>query len=686
VIRFAWLIPSLPAVSFFLIVFFGKRMPRKGAEIGIVAVAASWVMSLMVLWHVVGGGEPVIRSMRWFEAGSFLKLELGTYVDGLTAVLLIVVTTVSLLVQVYSTAYMQGDRRYTFFYAALSLFTASMLDVVVAFNLFQLLVGWELMGICSYLLIGHWWEEKENSNAAIKAFITTRIGDVPFLFGIFVLTVAAGTANIPQINQMADAHQLSTSILTAGAFLLFSGVIGKSAQVPLYVWLPDAMAGPTPVSALIHAATMVAAGVFLIARMFPVFLNAGHIVLVFVGAIAAATMLMAALLAMIQDDIKRVLAYSTVSQLAYMVAGLSLGADGYTIGIFHLFTHAFFKALLFLGAGSVIHAVHTNNMSEMGGLRKYMPVTFWTFLIGAAALAGIPPFAGFWSKDEIISTAFHTHHYTIWAIALLTAIITAFYMTRAVLLTFFGDYRGHPRQAAGAGHAITEPHESSRAITVPLAILAAASLGVGFLNASAFGVHLFGRWVHIGTEFTPEAFNYGFAAVSIIGALAGIAVGYRLYARWRERDPIRRLGRGYALLESKYHLDTVYMRGVIRPIQYPLAAGVYWTNQKILDGAVNAAAWLARRLAGWVDVFDRKGIDGAVNGVGIGTRVTGGLLKYIQTGDVQRYAAILFGGVGILGLAITRHYLVATIVGVVFVGILITWLFTGGRVRSEERT
>jgi NADH-quinone oxidoreductase subunit L len=640
VIRYAWLIPSLPAVSFFLIVFFGKRMPRKGAEVGIVAVAVSWVMSLMVLGHVIGGGEPVVRSMRWFEAGSFLKLELGTYVDGLTAVLLIVVTTVSLLVQVYSTAYMHGDRRYTFFYAALSLFTASMLNLVVAVNLFQLLVGWELVGICSYLLIGHWWEEKENSDAAIKAFVTTKTGDIPFLFGIFVLFFAAGTANIPEITHLAERHEISTAVLTAAALLLFGGAIGKSAQFPLHVWLPDAMAGPTPVSALIHAATMVAAGVYLVGRLFSVFAPSGT-ALAFVGTIGSITMLIAALLALIQDDIKRVLAYSTVSQLAYMVAALGLGEEGFTPSQFHLFTHAWFKALLFLGAGSVIHAVHSNNMSEMGGLRKAMPVTFWTFLIGAGALSGIPPLAGFWSKDEIISTAWHTAHYPIFWIALITAILTAFYMTRVVLLTFFGEYRGH-----------AQPHESPPVMTRPLVVLAGLSVFAGFLGAPQFGA-VFADWVHFGSV-AHEPFSYGFAGVSILGALAGILVGYRLYARWRERDPLRSLGPGYTLLERKYFLDDIYMRGVVRPIQYPIASATYWTNQNILDGLVNAAGWATRKIAGGVDLIDRKGVDGAVNGVAIGTGLTGGLLRYIQSGNVQRYAVFLFVGVAILAILMTR--------------------------------
>ena len=635
-IRYAWLIPSLPAVSFFLIVFFGRRMPRRGPEIGIAAVFGSFVVSLVILWHFVTGGAPVSSSLNFLDAGSFFKIEVGQNVDGLAAVMFVVVTLVSLLVQIYSTAYMEGDRRYTWYFAALSLFTASMLNLVIADNLFQLLVGWELVGICSYLLIGHWWEEKENSDAAIKAFIATKTGDIPFMFGIFVLTIAAKTANIPQITHLAETHQLATGTLTVAALLLLGGAIGKSAQFPLHVWLPDAMAGPTPVSALIHAATMVAAGVYLVGRLFAVFAASGH-ALAFVGTIGSITMLIAALLAMVQDDIKRVLAYSTVSQLAYMVAALGLGEEGYTPGLFHLFTHAFFKALLFLGAGSVIHAVHSNNMSEMGGLRKFMPVTFWTFVIGSAALSGIPPLAGFWSKDEIITEAFKTGHYPIFVAALATAIITAFYMTRAILLTFFGEYRG-----------TAHPHESPSTMTAPLMILAGLSVVAGFLGPTG----TFFDWVHFGTAVHKPP-DYGFAAVSILGALAGVAVGYRLYARWRDRDPLRRLGPGYALLERKYYLDDLYLRGVVRPVQYRLSAGVYWTNQRILDGLVNGAGWLTRRLGIGVDVIDRRAVDGAVNGVGFSTRWSGGFLKYAQSGNVQRYAIALFGGVIVLAVLIT---------------------------------
>src|ERR671914_3035664 len=472
-----WLVPLLPFLAFLIILFFGKRMPDRGHTVGIAAVGIGLVLSIAGFIELASGAGGVEKSWTWFAfEQSGLELEFGMNYDFLTGVMFLVVTIVSLLVQIYSTGYMHDDKRYTWFFAALSLFTASMLLLVIANNLLLMLVGWEGVGVCSYFLIGHYWEEKEYSSAAIKAFITTRIGDIGFMFGIFVLFIAGHTFNVIELNHAAEEGELHGTILTVGALLLFCGAVGKSAQFPLHVWLPDAMAGPTPVSALIHAATMVAAGVYLVGRMFAVFVHAGPVALQTVATIASITMLIAALLATIQDDIKRVLAYSTVSQLAYMVAGLSLGEEGYTPGLFHLFTHAWFKALLFLGAGAVIHAVHTNNMSQMGCLRKPMPVTFWTFAIGAAALSGIPPLAGFWSKDEIISTAFRTGHYWVWGVALVTAILTAFYMTRVVLLTFYGDYRGH-------AHA----HEMPRVMTGPLVVLAGLSVVTGFLGAPQFG-------------------------------------------------------------------------------------------------------------------------------------------------------------------------------------------------------
>ncbi|MGH2739908.1 MAG: NADH-quinone oxidoreductase subunit L [Actinomycetota bacterium] len=635
----AWLIPILPFAAFFAIVFFGKRTLGRGAGISILAIAAAFVISVLVFFEVIGG-EEIEREWFLFQAGSF-GLGVGMAVDGLAAVMFLVVTIVSLLVQVYSVGYMHGDKRYTWYFAALSLFTGSMLTLVIAPNLFQLLVGWELVGICSYLLIGHWWEEKENSNAAIKAFITTKTGDIPFLFGIFVLTIAAGTTNISEISELAGAGEIGAGLLGVAALLLFGGAIGKSAQFPLHVWLPDAMAGPTPVSALIHAATMVAAGVYLVGRLFSVFAPAAA-ALQFVAAIGAVTMIIAALLAMVQDDIKRVLAYSTVSQLAYMMAALGLGPEGYTPGLFHLFTHAFFKALLFLGAGSVIHAVHSNNMSDMGGLRRHLPITFWTFLIGSAALAGIPPLAGFWSKDEIILEAFRTENFVVWGVALATAALTAFYMARAIALTFFGEYRGHER-----------PHESPPIMTGPLVILAGLSIVAGFVGAP-FVEGGFAEWVHFGEEAHHGTFSLGMAALSVGVALSGILVGARLYARRRERDPLLALGPLYTLLERKYFLDDLYLKGIVRPIQYSISAFINWTNQRLIDGVVNGAAWLTRRFGQGTDALDREVVDGTVNRLAIGTGWTGGLLKYVQSGNVQRYAILLFTGVSILAVVITR--------------------------------
>ncbi len=444
------------------------------------------------------------------------------------------------------------------------------------------------MGVCSYLLIGHWWEVKENSNAAIKAFITTRIGDVPFMFGIFALIAATGftTSNIGVVTHAVGAPGVSALYVSMAAILLFGGTVGKSAQFPLHVWLPDAMAGPTPVSALIHAATMVAAGVYLIGRLFQVFLDASPWVLTTVSIIAAITMLGAALLAIVQDDIKRVLAYSTLSQLAYMVAGLSLGKLGLTAGFFHLFTHAFFKALLFLCAGSVIHAVHSNNMSEMGGLRKKMPITFWTMLIGSLALAGIFPFAGFWSKDELLVVAQETHHYWLFAAFLVTALITAFYTARMVMMTFTGEYRG-----------TAHPHESPPSMTGPLVALAGATVFLGLLGAPQFGA-VFGKWVFYeaieAATFVPW--------IALVGTVAG---------RGRDRDRLldvqdacrgaTRCRRGWARCGRCSRTGTTSTRSTCAPSCYPtrdtLSAGVYWFNQHVLDAIVNGAAGVAKTLS-----------------------------------------------------------------------------------------
>jgi NADH-quinone oxidoreductase subunit L len=639
----AWLVVVLPVVSAALILFFGRRTPSKGSAYGIVAVGASWILSLGVLWHFVQGGAAYEASVPWFTVGQ-LHLEVGILVDGLTAIMLVVVTSVSLCVQVYSLGYMHGDARFTWFYVVLSLFTASMLTVVVSNNLIQLLVGWEVMGVCSYLLIGHWWEEKENSDAAIKAFITTRVGDIPFMFGIIALIAATGftTTNIHAIAEVIGLGRVSPLYISIAALLVFGGTVGKSAQFPLHVWLPDAMAGPTPVSALIHAATMVAAGVYLIGRMFEIFVDADPWVLTTVSVIAAITALGAALLAIVQNDIKRVLAYSTLSQLAYMVAGLSMGPEGVTAGFFHLFTHAFFKALLFLGAGSLIHAVHSNNMSDMGGLRRSMPVTFWTMMIGALALGGIIPLAGFWSKDELLAVAYDTHHTWLFVVFLATAVITAFYTARMMMLTFFGEYRG-----------TAHPHESPPSMTGPLVALAAATIGVGFLGAPQLGA-VFGKWVFF-EEIHEATFVLWIAAISTLGGLLGIAAGVSLYRERRAADPLQgTLGPVWNVLEHRYYIDAFYMRAIVYPVRDTLSSGVNWFNQNVLDAAVNGAAALARGLAVLVMWFDRNVIDGFVNGSGRTARRSGNVLKYLQSGNVQWYAVGLFVGVIALTIVFIR--------------------------------
>lgn len=641
-LRNAWLIPLIPALSFFVILFAGRRLPRKGAEVGVLALVIALGLSLITAFEWIGRSVPrhAVRShLTWFEIGG-VEIGAGIHVDGLTVMMLVVVTFISLMVHVYSTGYMHGDRRYTYFFAALSLFTSAMLLLVVADNTLQLMVGWELVGLCSFMLIGHWWEEGVNSGAAIKAFITTRTGDIGLMTGIIVLFFAAGRRfDIDHLNQEALTGAIGHGTLLVGAVLLFIGVMGKSAQFPLHVWLPDAMAGPTPVSALIHAATMVVAGVYLVARLYGVFfagfsVDAGGVNLV--ALIGAVTVLIAAGLAFVQDDVKKVLAYSTVSQLGYMVMALGVGA--WTAAVFHLFTHAFFKALLFLGSGSLIHAVHSNNMSEMGGMRKFMPTTFWTFMVGSVALAGIFPLAGFWSKDEILLGAFEDGYPLMLVVGLIGAFMTAAYMTRACYLIFAGEYRGH-------GH----PHESPPSMAWPLRILAVPAVLAGLLNAP--GIGLFHGWVEFEVEgvepFLPfHEFNAGLAALSLAVALAGIAAAAAYYYRGLLRGlstKVPLLQVGHRALVRKYYLDDLFL-GIIRAIQYPVARAAYWLNQNVLDGAVNGVGRSARRGAHVVyDVIDQRVIDGAVNGAGFSAEEGGGILRYVQTGRVQQYAALLFG-------------------------------------------
>jgi NADH-quinone oxidoreductase subunit L len=627
----AWLVPALPLAAWAVILLVGKRLPDGGAPVGVLAVAVGWVISLAILFGVIGGDRDAYHvAVEWAAFGEGLEIPLGMTVDGLAAVLLAMVTTVSLLVQLYSVFYMRGDERYTLFFAKLSLFTSGMLIVVLADNLLLLLVGWEIMGICSYFLIGHYWEDVANARAAIKAFLTTRVGDLGFMAGILVFFWAAGSFEIERIIEGVESGRISSTTVTLGAVLLFCGAIGKSGQFPLHTWLPHAMAGPTPVSALIHAATMVAAGVFLVARMYPVF-EASGTALDEIAIIASITMLIAALLALVQDDIKRVLAYSTVSQLAYMMAALGVG--GYSAGVFHLFTHAFFKALLFLAAGSIIHAVHTNNMSEMGGLARAMPVTFVTFLTGALALAGIAPLSGFWSKDEILTDAWNAgfgqgHEglatspavaQVVFVTGMVTAFLTALYVARMLWLSFGAAYRGQ-------GH----PHEAEAGILFPLAVLAVGAALAGFVG---LGDNSISTWIQtpLLPSEGPATLNLGLIVVATATAVLGLLLGTALYRRGLpEREYLERFPPVWTVLQHKFFLDDLYEGVLVRGVVGALAPATYWFDQRVLDGVVD--------------------------GAGLGTRRLARGLRYVQSGQAQWYAAALF--LGVVGLAVVVTQLI----------------------------
>jgi NADH-quinone oxidoreductase subunit L len=680
VASFAWLIPALMLTSGLVILLFGKRLPGKGAEVGIAAVSICLLLAVGVAIQVFGSNVSTVAALEeqaqeqeagehdaehegaYAEGTGEYRLErqvelapmggddilpAGIRVDGLTTMMFLLVTFVSLMVHIYSTGYMHGDPRYTWYFTLLSFFTFSMLLLVIADNLLQVVIGWELVGVCSYLLISFWWEEKANTSAGIKAFLTTKLGDVGLMVGVVGLWSMFGTFDISTMATAVAEGEFDQGLLTFSLLALFVGAVGKSAQFPLHTWLPDAMAGPTPVSALIHAATMVTAGIFLVARLYPLY-ESSPIALTVIAVIGAITLFAMGLLALVQDDVKRVLAYSTISQLGYMVAAL---AFSYTAGIFHLFTHGFFKALLFLGAGSLIHAVHSNNMSDMGGLRKPMPITFWTFLIGSVALSAIPPLAGFWSKDEVLGVAAGTGGYTGWLVTLLGlggGLITAFYMTRVMWLVFAGEFRGH-------GH----PHESPASMKWPLVALAVPAALIGLINlpfdfAHPIGFSAWTMWSLDYFEGNPVEFNPLLAVASTVLALTGVAVGTLIYRRANAvaDDPMLRLGPLTRLLQNRYYLDHLYTDAIVRTgVRDKLAPAAVWFNNTVLDGIVNGAGRSALGLGRFTyRTIDQKGIDGAVNGVGGAMNVTGGILKFAQSGNVQLYAGALFVGVFVLGV------------------------------------
>jgi NADH-quinone oxidoreductase subunit L len=578
--------------------------------------------------------------------------------------MLFVVTLVSLLVHVYSTDYVHGDRRYTHFFAFLSLFTASMLGLVMAKTTLQLIVCWELVGVCSFALIGHWWEEKANSDAALKAFITNRVGDVGLLVGMITLYFAAGqTFDIVETNTKALDGSISQLALLVAACSLIAAVMSKSGQFILHTWLPDAMAGPTPVSALIHAATMVVAGIYMVGRLYAVFfegLSIGVSSVNLLAVVGAVTVIGGAGLAFVQNDIKKVLAYSTVSQLGYMVMALGVGA--WTAAFFHLFTHAFFKACLFLGSGSVSHAVHSFDMKkDMGGLRKWMPQTYKTFVIATAALIGIFPLAGFWSKDEILSGASQLggagNYRVFMVVGIVGALMTAAYMTRVIYLTFFGEFRGH-------GH----PHESGRRITVPLWILAVLGVTAGFANIpsalSPDSLQL--RFEHFyeprapyfpAENFSHPEFSLGIALGATAIGIIGIGAAYLWY--WRGAGPHgitqrnRVAAAGYRVLENKYYFDWLYQSVIVAAFKGPIARAVYWFNQNVIDGIVNGAGRLSTVVGRFVYTrIDQQVVDGAVNSSATAANSSGQVFRQLTSGKVQQYGALLFGAAAIFAGAI----------------------------------
>jgi NADH-quinone oxidoreductase subunit L len=646
----------LPFVAFLLIVSFGKGMKRLGAEfaIGAMAVNTVWASVLFVQNMANGIFREVqfeIASIGMFR-GRSLVFELGWVVDGLSIMMFFLVAVVSLLVFVYAVGYMHGDVRVTWFFASLCLFAGSMLILVGAPNLIQLIIGWEGVGLASYLLIGHYWEQKENSSAAMKAFYTNKVADVGLVLGAILLGLAIGDFSFAAINEAAAANaEALEAVAFAGGLLLFFGAMGKSAQFPLHIWLPDAMAGPTPVSALMHAATMVTAGIYLMARTFPMYQNliGGEAAREWMIPIGAITLFAMGLLALVANDIKKVLAYSTVSQLGYMMTAVAAG--GYTAGLFHLFTHAFFKALLFLGAGSVIHAVHSNYMSDMGGLRKDMPRTFWTFVVASLSLAGIIPLAGFFSKDEILATLDYEGYQAVMWIAIAGAFVTAFYMTRAVALTFFGTYKGE-------GH----PHESPAVMTVPLVILAVPAALAGFLNIPGVELGRFGNFTTwIGARVVPmgdhhpEGLDWTLAAYGLAAGGLGILLGWMLFGRDAESQAARdrfEIPVLYPLLREKYYMDHLAL-GVVGFTKGPSARAVDWINTYVIDGIVNGVGGGVRVLGQFVyGGLDQRGIDLVFNGVSAAADSAGAALRRMQTGRVQQYAMGFVVGVLVLVLAI----------------------------------
>ncbi|MEG4814095.1 NAD(P)H-quinone oxidoreductase subunit 5 [Microcoleus sp. K5-D4] len=671
--QYAWLIPVLPLAGAMLVglglITFNQatnKLRQANAILIVSALGGSMVLSFALLWSQLQGHAPYTRTIQWASAGDF-SLNMGYIIDPLTAVMLAIVTTVAFLVMIYTDGYMAHDDGYVRFYAYLSIFSASMLGLVISPNIVQIYIFWELVGMCSYLLVGFWYDRKPAADACQKAFVTNRVGDFGLLLGILGIYWATGSFEFEvmgeRLHSLVESGALSATLATIFGVLIFLGPAAKSAQFPLHVWLPDAMEGPTPISALIHAATMVAAGVFLIARMYPVF-EGLPAVMNLIACTGCFTAFMGASIAITQNDIKKGLAYSTISQLGYMVMAMGVGA--YSAGLFHLMTHAYFKAMLFLCSGSVIHGMEAvvghnpalaQDMRVMGGLRKYMPITASCFLIGNLAICGIPPFAGFWSKDEILASAFAANP-ALWAVSWLTAGMTAFYMFRMYFSTFEGEFRGNDsaikrqllqpgvvfgpgamnvKELASTGDSHDEhdhlPHESPLTMALPLVLLAVPSVFIGFLGTPF--ANYFEQFVRAPGESLEEvlehAAEFNLTEFLIMG---GSSVGIALL--------------GITLASLMYLSRKIDASAIAQKIK-PLYE--FSLNKWYLDD-INDFLFVkgSRRLARQVMEVDLRVVDGVVNLTGLVTLITGEGLKYFESGRAQFYALIVF--VAVLGFAI----------------------------------
>jgi len=635
-VSFLWLIPALPAFGVLFNVFLGRRAGHAAVSLvspGVVGgafVAAAYAFTRLLA--LPPGSALAERLYPWITAGT-LQVDVAFRIDALSAVMVLVVSGVGFLIHVYSVGYMHDDPDYVRYFTYLNLFTFAMLVLVLADNLPLLFVGWEGVGLCSYLLIGFWYDK--DASAGKKAFVVNRIGDAGFLLGLFLLfwNLGGGAHSLSFDEIAAHARQIPAGTVTAITLLLFVGATGKSAQLPLYVWLPDAMAGPTPVSALIHAATMVTAGVYMIARLHFLYVLA-PLSMGVVATVGALTALFAATIGLMQNDIKKVLAYSTVSQLGYMFLGVGVGA--FSAGVFHLMTHAFFKGLLFLGAGSVIHGMGgEQDMQKMGGLRAYQPITFWTFVAATLAITGIPGFAGFFSKDEILAQAFSSPHGSVWLwlLGAIAAGLTSFYMFRLLFLTFFGECRADE-------HVRHHIHESPAAMTMPLIVLAILAVIGGYVGVPEHWLwgNRFAAFLEPVLGAPPEAVSAGAATeyllmgASVLVALIGLGVAYQFYIvqpglptflAWKAQG-------AYNLIFNKYYVDEIYDLLFVR-------------------STVRLSTWLWR-------FFDVGIIDGLVNGTAEAVGANSGLWRRWQTGNVQQYAAsMLLGAMAILGYFALRR-------------------------------